>query len=279
MGEWLGFTAIGIIAALLAGVLLYIGVKFFRETFGGAREGESDLFVGRALELAGGGEQLDGHGFAFLKDNLEDDEEIVLEGAYRLSHRLPSFTYLCATVPIDMALSAAVYFSAPYFLPFRFARTFNLWRGIDALTVFGGIFLALFLFSSFWACLFRFVNRRKSEFVVTSKQFAVRQFAFNRRPVVCRFLWEDFVSAELYQGVLDRIFCNYTLRLKFAAFEDEPEEDADAVARPTGEERVVAKHVDVLFLRGADEVKKEIGAYAKKRRNGNGQSPAKTAKA
>ena len=279
MGEWVKVLVIADGALLVVGVVLYLLVKYARRTFGGTQEGDSEMLVGRALALAGDGEQPEGEGFAFLKDNLEEDEEIEIQGAFRVSHRLPSFSYLCATIPLDLLVSAGIYFAAPYFLPFRFARTFNLWKGIDALTVFCGIFLALFLFTSFWACLFRFVNRRKSEFVVTSSRFAIRQFAFNCRPVVCRFLWEDFISAELYQGVLDRIFGNYTLRLKFAAFEDEAEDEADLEARRNGEERVVAKYVDVLFLRDAKTIKKEINDCAKRRRNGEGRQPAKKAKA
>lgn len=205
------------------------------------------FILGKTAEAAeeGFSNLLDGKGFAFLKDNLAEDERILVTGHFRLSHIFPSFSYLCITIPVDILLTWIVFRANHVFFAELGKLTFRYSNGLNAILMSIVIFLLFFAFTSFWGMVFRFINRRKSEFLITTSWFAIRQFSFFKDPVVCRFHWEDFISAELYQNVLDSICGNYTLRLTFESSEGSN------------------NYVDVLFLRKAKDIKKQIDTLAK----------------
>lgn len=193
---------------------------------------------------------LDGVGFAFLKDNLAEHESILIKGKFRLSHILPSFTYFCIMVVLDLLISGLITLAVVKelidlnnILQFNYRDLFQYsYKGLCL------IFIVLIIIESLWASLIRFINRRKSEFIITSERFAIRKFQ-SGSCVVCRFNWRDFQSAKLYHGVLDSILRNYTLRLTFATY---TEESAPQMT-----------HIDICYLRDAKSVKAKIDSLAK----------------
>ena len=186
---------------------------------------------------------LDGVGFAFLKDNLAEHESILIKGKFRLSHILPGFTYFCIMVVLDLLISSIMTIDLNDILRFDFNDLFQ--QPFKRLYL---IFIVLIIIESLWASLIRFINRRKSEFIVTTERFAIRQFQCNSC-VVCRFNWRDFQSAKLYHGVLDSILRNYTLRLTFATHSEEDESQMT--------------YIDVCYLRDAKSIKAKIDSLAK----------------
>ena len=193
---------------------------------------------------------LDGVGFAFLKDNLAEHESILIKGNFRLSHILPSFTFFCIMVVLDLLISGLITLATVN-------QFIDLSRIIQinrddlfqyAYSIFCLMFIILIIIESLWASLIRFINRRKSEFIITSERFAIRKFQ-RGSCVVCRFNWRDFQSAKLYHGVIDSILRNYTLRLTFATYSEE------SVPQMT--------YIDVCYLRDAKSVKAKIDSLAK----------------
>lgn len=230
---------LGIIVAIISAIgyaIYYLGYGVF-------------FAVGKSVE--GYANFLDKGGFAFLKDNLNENEKILINGSYRFSHLFPSFTYLCITIPLELlATWLLIRFNHDVIQEISRSLLFSGNSLLNNGIVFCIIFAVLFIFVSFWCCLFRFINRRKSEFVVTTERFAIRQFVFFEKPLVCRFNWEDFVSVELYQNVLDSILHNYSLRLSFET--KKPKTNV-----------ISTECVDIHFLRNAEEIKKQINSLAK----------------
>lgn len=221
---------LGIIIGIIIGVIYLIVYALY---YSGVA---ATMMVGAVASSYG--KLLDGKGFAFLKDNLVDNENILIEGRFRISHILPSFSYFCIVSITYIILSVFIFSSA-------LKHSFSIHTIPDKTFIFMSVIATCFLLTLLLSMIYRFINRKKSEFIVTNKRFAVRQFAFLRGSEVCRFCLEDFKSAELYQNVLDTILHNYTLRLSFNACDTE-------------KNLTSVKSVDVMYIKNAKEIKKQI---------------------